>query len=126
MAPDVPPVIFSPLMNVPFTFDNVSVGKLASVLVSSESNTAPKLNASALPKEIVESVALVPNAPDVAPATLTCFDKFVVLILCVIFVFNIVAVNITFAALPKLELSVIVIVDVPVPATLPLIETMSP
>ena len=86
VAPDVPPVIFSPLTNVPFTLDSVSVGKLASELVSSESKTAPRLNTSALPKDIVESVAFVPKAPAVAPATFTCFDKFVVLILCVILV----------------------------------------
>ena len=111
---------------MPTTLDNVSVGKDASLLVSSESKTAPRLNTSALPKDIVVSVAFVPNAPAVAPATFTCLDKFVVFILCVIFVFNNVAVNITFAALPKLELSVIVIVDVPVPAILPLTETISP
>jgi len=61
--------------------------------VLSESNIAPILNTSALPNDIVSSVALVPNAPVVPPKTLICFDKLVVLILCVIFVFNIVAVS---------------------------------
>ena len=92
-APVVPPVIFSPLTKVPEVDVNVNVGAVASELVLSESNTAPTLNASALPSDITLSVGLVPNAPVVAPATLTCLDKLVVFNLCVIFVFNTVAVN---------------------------------
>ena len=102
------------------------VGIWASELVLSESNTAPILNTSALPNDIVSSVALVPNAPVVPPKTLICFDKLVVLILCVIFVFNIVAVSFTLAAFPNFVLSVIVIVVEPVPLILPSISIRSP
>ena len=105
---------------------NVNVGAVASELVLSESNTAPTLNASALPSDITLSVGLVPNAPVVAPATLTCLDKLVVFYLCVIFVFNTVAVNLTLAAFPKFVLSVIVIVAVAVPLIFPLADTTSP
>ena len=81
VAPDDEPVIFSPLTNVPVTVPNVSVGSVASELVSSESNTACNLNTSARPKDISLSVALHPNAPSASLATtLTCLDKLVVLI----------------------------------------------
>ena len=60
VAVDVPPVIFSPLVNVPDWVINVSSGARASVLALSESNTATRLKASALPREIVLSVGRVP------------------------------------------------------------------
>ena len=126
IAPDVPPVIFSPLTKVPDCDVKVKTGAIASALVLSESKIAPILNASALPKLIVLSVALVPNAAATAPATLTCLERLVVFNLCVIFVFNTVAVNLTLAAFPKFVLSVIVIVDEPVPLILLSAETTSP
>ena len=43
IAPDVPPVIFSPLRKVPTILLTVNSGATASVLVSSESNTACNL-----------------------------------------------------------------------------------
>ena len=102
------------------------VGNDASELVSSESNTAPKVKASARPSDIVSSVALVPNAPVVAPATLTTLDKLVVFNLAEIDVFNSVAVNLTLAPFPKLVLSDIVIVAVPVPEIVDSASTISP
>ena len=80
-APEDEPTIFSPLVNVPVTVPNVNVGAVASELVLSESNTACNLNASARPKDISLSVALHPYAPSASSVTtLTCLDKFVVLV----------------------------------------------
>ena len=73
LAPEVPPVILSPLSNIPVTFETVSVGAVASVDVSSESNTALSLNTSARPNEIILSVGLVPNASVVPVVTFSCF-----------------------------------------------------
>ena len=127
VAPDDEPVIFSPLTNVPLTVPNVSVGAVASELVLSESKTACNLNASARPKDISLSVALHPNAPSASLATtLTCLDKFVVLVFDATLVLVIVAITFTLALEPKIVLSVIVILAVPVPDILPEIGTKSP
>ena len=127
VAPEDEPVIFSPLTNVPVTVPNVSVGAVASELVSSESNTACNLNTSARPKDISLSVALHPNAPSASLATtLTCLDKLVVLIFEATLVLTIVAITFTFAPEPKIVLSVIVILAVPVPDILPEIGTNCP
>ena len=80
VAPDDEPVISSPLVNVPVVFVTVSVGATASV-VDSESKTAAKLNTSALPREMVLSVDLIPKAPSSSVnKTFSCFINFVVLI----------------------------------------------
>ena len=62
-APEVEPVIVSPLVNVPSALVTVNVGAAASADVLSESNTPTKLNTSALPREIVLSVDRIPNEP---------------------------------------------------------------
>jgi len=114
-APEDEPVIFSPLVNVPETVPNVNVGAVASALVLPESNTACNLNTSARPKDISLSVALHPYAPSGSLATtLTCLDKFVVLVFDATLDLIIVAITFTLAALPKIVLSVIVTLAVPV------------
>ena len=57
---------------------------------------------------------------------MSCFIKLVVLVFCVTDVFKSVAVNFTFAALPKIVLSVTVSVPPPVPEVLPERLTISP
>ena len=113
-------------MNVPVIVPTVKVGADASELTSSESYTAARLNTSARPSEIVLSVGLVPYASLAPVVTLTCFIKFVVLVLCETEVLSIVAVNLTFAEEPKIVLSVIVKVPVPVPEVFPDTVTISP
>ena len=55
--------------------------QLTSELVLSESKTACNLNTSARPKDISLSAYLHPNTPSTSSVTtLTCLDKFVVLI----------------------------------------------
>ena len=46
LAPVVPPLITSPLVNVPLMFVKVKVGAAASALVLSESKTATRLKKS--------------------------------------------------------------------------------
>ena len=110
----VPPVIFSPLVNVPVIVVKVKVGATASVEVSCESKTPANLNASARPKEISLSPGRVPYASVVPVVTFICFISFVVFVFCVTLVLRIVATSFTFAALPKTVESVIVIEAVPV------------
>ena len=126
VAPEAEPVITSPLVNVPVIVPIVKVGAAASVLTSSESNTAAKLNTSARPNEIVLSVGLVPYASVAPVTTLTCFIRLVVLILCDTEVLRIVANNLIFASSPKIEASVMVSVVVPVPEVFPETLTISP
>ena len=114
-APLVPPVIISPLVKFPTVPVIVICGAAASVEVDSESNTATNLNASARPRDMSLSPGLVPYASLTPVVTLTCFIKLVVLILWFTFDLNIVALSFTFAPLPKIVLSVIVIEAVPVP-----------
>ena len=80
VAPVVPPVIFSPLVNVPDEFVKVNCGATASVDASSESNTATTLNTSARPSEIVASEGRVPKASVVPETTFTCFIRLTVLL----------------------------------------------
>ena len=118
-APEEPPVIFSPLVNVPTTEDVVNSGAVASALVDSESNTACNLNTSARPKEICASVALVPYAPSASDArTLSCLERLVVFVFIATLVLSMVAITFTFAEDPRSVLSVTVKVDVPPPVTL--------
>ena len=78
-APELAPVIFSPLRKVPTRLLTVNCGAVAAALVSSESNTACNLNTSARPKEISLSVDLTPYAPSTSVAiTLSCLDSCVV------------------------------------------------
>ena len=115
IAPLLEPVISSPLIKFPVTVPNVNSGVEASVSVASESSTATNLNESALPKDKVLSVGLVPYAPVTAPATLTCFISFAVFVFAVAELFNSVAVIFNFAPLPNTALFVIVTVPVPPP-----------
>ena len=107
-------------------FVKVKLGAVASESVLSESKTPTRLNTSALPREIVLSVGLVPNASVVPVETLTCFIRLTVLLFCITEVLRIVADNLTFAESPKIVASVIVNEPLPVPATLPDILTISP
>ena len=59
-APEVPPVIFSPLRKVHTILLTVNCGAAASAPASWESNTACNLNTSARPRDISLSIALVP------------------------------------------------------------------
>ena len=101
MAPEEDPVIISPLINIPEDALNVKKGAVASEEVSSESYTPTSLKESALPRDIVLSVGLVPYASVAPVSTLTCFIKVVVLDLAVTPVFNSVASILTLAPLPK-------------------------
>ena len=76
-------------------------GAVASELVLSESNTPTNLNASALPNDMISSVGLVPNASLAPVATFNCLQSCVVLTLDATLVLSIVAINLTFAPLPK-------------------------
>ena len=101
LAPEEDPVINSPLVNTPVDALNVNVGASASDEVSSESYTPTSLKESALPRDIVLSVGLVPKASVAPVSTLTCFIKVVVLDLALTPVFNSVASILTLAPLPK-------------------------
>ena len=92
-APELPPVIFSPLRKVPTRLLIVNCGASASVpLSASESNTACNLNTSDRPRDISLSVDLFPNAPSASDdRTLSCLERLVVFVFVVILVFNNVA-----------------------------------
>ena len=79
-APVVPPVIFSPRVNVPAALVIVICGANASVDAPSESNTATTLNTSARPSEIVASEGRVPKASVVPETTFSCFIRLTVLL----------------------------------------------
>ena len=72
-------------------------------------------------------MTLIPNEPSSSLAiTLTCFIRLVVLILALTDVLKTVPINLTFADAPRIVLSVIVTVELPVPLIVLVTSTKSP